>query len=161
MDDLPVHPGSYALFLGLFNPCLIRVGKLGWYSLPAGFYAYQGSARGPGGLRARLGRHLRGGGQLHWHIDYLREVSEVLGYTYTIREEKRFGNLPAECFWSQTLIALPEAGVPIPGFGASDCHSGCLSHLVHLSGAASLGNGLKERLALVLASEITMIVKAE
>ena len=34
-----------------------------------GYVAYVGSAGGPGGLRARLGRHLLGARRLWWHVD--------------------------------------------------------------------------------------------
>ncbi len=38
--------------------------------LKPGFYIYVGSACGPGGLRARISRHLCGKRKrLHWHID--------------------------------------------------------------------------------------------
>jgi len=38
-----------------------------------GYYIYIGSAFGPGGVRARMLRHLRADKPKHWHIDYLRE----------------------------------------------------------------------------------------
>ena len=52
-----------------------RFGKL---TLAAGQYAYVGSAHGPGGLRARVGRHLRAEKPLHWHIDYLTAALPVM-----------------------------------------------------------------------------------
>jgi Uri superfamily endonuclease len=41
--------------------------------LPAGRYLYCGSAKGPGGLKARLSRHMRRGKSVRWHIDRLTE----------------------------------------------------------------------------------------
>ncbi|HIQ09546.1 MAG TPA: DUF123 domain-containing protein, partial [Anaerolineaceae bacterium] len=56
---LPSTPGAYALALRLERPVGLRVGALGVWDFPEGVYVYLGSARGPGGIRARLGRHLR------------------------------------------------------------------------------------------------------
>ena len=58
-------PGSYVLVLHIS-----RVAQLGAHGSKAGFYCYADSARGPGGLRARLSRHLRQHKKPHWHIDY-------------------------------------------------------------------------------------------
>ena len=93
-------------------------------SLPAGDYVYVGSACGPGGLRARLGRHLSGAGRPHWHIDALRGHARIVGAYYCVSA------LRLECRWVQALLALPGVTAPAPGFGASDCRSGCLAHLV-------------------------------
>jgi Uri superfamily endonuclease len=129
--DIPRALGSYALHLRLTRSRLLTIGKLGTFDFPAGDYVYLGSAHGPGGLRARLGRHLRGEGALRWHVDYLRRVAEVIGYGYAAepRRDSRFP-MPLECVWSQELAALSDAQIPIPGFGASDCRSGCAAHLV-------------------------------
>lgn len=133
MDKLPIQPGTYALILTLAQSQNISVGRLGDFDFPAGFYIYVGSARGPGGIRARLGRHLRGGGVPHWHIDYLRAVAQVWDYRFQIgSDEKRFAN-PIECQWSQVFAAMPNAVITVPGFGASDCKAGCPAHLIYLA----------------------------
>ncbi len=68
--------GAYVLLL--ISPGIsLRVGGLGEVVLPAGILAYVGSARGPGGLGARIGRHFTKGKVLRWHIDYLTEVIEA------------------------------------------------------------------------------------
>lgn len=113
--------------LRLAEPVRLRVGALGMWDLPAGLYVYLGSARGPGGVRARLGRHLRGGGRPRWHVDYLRAVAHPVAWGYTVAPAP---GLPWECFWSQRLAAAPHAWMPVPGFGASDCRHGCPAHLV-------------------------------
>jgi Uri superfamily endonuclease len=95
--------------------------------VPAGDYFYIGSAHGAGGLRARVGRHLRGDGKRHWHIDYLRAVVEVQAVLYTVADKS------LECVWSQALAQLPGALIPIPHFGSSDCRSGCAAHLMAFS----------------------------
>ena len=119
--------GTYVLALWLAAPQTIRVGRLGEFRFPAGWYLYAGSALGPGGLKARLARHLRRVGnekQTHWHIDYLRERA-TWGGAWGRASGKR-----EECAWASALCRLPGARIEVPGFGASDCR--CAGHLVHL-----------------------------
>jgi len=59
------------LILRLPCPATVNVGRLGRVRFPAGWYAYVGSAYGPGGLAARISRHLRPSKPSHWHLDYL------------------------------------------------------------------------------------------
>ena len=127
LQDLPASPGTYALHLRVSRAYSITLGRLGQLILPVGHYFYLGSARGAGGLRARVGRHLFGDGTRHWHIDYLRTVAEVQGVFYTVAD------IAFECPWSQALATLPEALIPIPHFGSSDCRSGCEAHLIAFS----------------------------
>jgi Uri superfamily endonuclease len=122
--DLPPAGGAYVLHLAVFFARPLVIEHLGRQHFPAGHYFYCGSARGAGGLRARVGRHVRGDGQPRWHIDYLRAVAEVREVFYTVTD------IPLECAWSQALAQLPEAFIPTPGFGASDCRSGCGAHLI-------------------------------
>ena len=129
MDDIPVQPGTYALILELVEPRRLVVGKLGIFDFPTGFYIYLGSARGPGGIRARLGRHLGGVRAPHWHIDYLRAAAKVWGYRFQPNADTNL--IPQECEWSQALTQLPGASILIPNFGASDCKAGCLAHLIY------------------------------
>jgi Uri superfamily endonuclease len=124
IHNLPALPGVYALQLFIARSQKLTIGRLGKQRCPAGHYFYVGSAHGAGGLRARVGRHLRGDGTLHWHIDYLRAVAEVRGALYTVTDD------PLECPWSQALADLPGAFIPVPHFGASDCRSGCEAHLI-------------------------------
>lgn len=133
MDDLPVQPGIYSLILQLAESKSLIVGKLGRFDCPPGIYVYLGSARGSGGLRGRLGRHLRGDGKRHWHIDYLVSVSVVKGIGTIGLGSGATGCSPTECSWSQATLALPGATIPIPKFGASDCRSGCPAHLIHFA----------------------------
>lgn len=120
---LPDQPGTYVLVLRLPCPAVIGVGRLGHFPFPAGWYAYAGSAHGPGGLAARISRHLRSSKPLHWHVDYLRAYALPVKVWYAIGTQKR------ECAWAQTLSDLSGASIPAPRFGASDCH--CPAHLIH------------------------------
>lgn len=130
MDDLPVHPGSYALIVELPQVVDLTVGRLGRFSFPAGMYVYLGSAHGPGGLRARLGRHLRGDGRPRWHVDVLRAVAQVRGYELSVGKSSLVP--PLECRWSQCLAAVPGSAIIAPGFGAGDCRWNCAAHLIYL-----------------------------
>ncbi len=130
MTELPAVSGSYALFLGLSSSQTLTIGRLGEGFFSPGIYMYSGSARGPGGLRARLGRHLRAEGKPHWHIDTLRAVAEVIGCCYITDSMRTSLESPIECLWSQALTALPGISVPLLGFGASDCRAGCPAHLI-------------------------------
>jgi len=120
---LPPAPGTYVLHLHLGRSRRVLVGRLGEIRFRTGEYFYVGSALGPGGLRARLGRHLRGDGQARWHVDALRAVAQMHSVCYAVDEQ-------AECEWSQALAALPGAFIPAPSFGSSDCRSGCRAHLI-------------------------------
>lgn len=113
--------GTYALLLALDEEATIAVGKLGTFLFPAGYYLYIGSARG--GLFHRLRRHLERRKKLRWHIDYLRQWANVIEVWYLFSEES------LECSWAQAAAAMPQAQIPIPGFGSSDCR--CRSHLLY------------------------------
>ncbi|MBN1178034.1 MAG: GIY-YIG nuclease family protein [Anaerolineae bacterium] len=128
--SLSSEPGTYALLLSLSHPLPLTVGKLGRFDFPAGVYVYVGSARGPGGLSARLARHLRHPKPLHWHIDYLRAACQPLA-VWTVEDEQ-----PRECAWATAVARLPGASQPAPGFGASDCR--CPTHLFHFPTPPSL-----------------------
>lgn len=132
MSFLPGSPGEYVLELFLAQPATMQVGRLGEFTFPPGAYLYFGSACGPGGLRARLTRHMLpvSSHSVHWHIDYLRAVAglRALGILAGSCQEQAAQRL--ECRWSQALASLPGSLVPVPGFGASDCHLGCPAHLL-------------------------------
>ncbi|TKX54723.1 GIY-YIG nuclease family protein [Halorubrum sp. SP3] len=112
--------GSYTLVVALASDATLSAGALGEYRLPAGAYAYTGSALGSGGF-SRVDRHrrtARGDHDVrHWHVDYL------LGRpTARIDRVVRSVGVDVECAVAERL---PPG--PIDGFGASDC--GCPSHL--------------------------------
>lgn len=115
--------GSYLLVLRLEAPALVRAGALGAIVFPAGAYVYCGSALGPGGVRARARRHVRGAGARHWHIDYLLRCARVQAVW------ARPGPRRLECEWAASLAAHRDFSCPAPGFGSSDC--GCRAHLWH------------------------------
>lgn len=113
------------LILRLQRPATATVGRLGRFRFPAGWYAYVGSARGPGGLAARITRHLREPKPRRWHVDYLRAYARPVEIWYAVGTRKR------ECAWTKALSGLPGASIPVPRFGASDCR--CPAHLIHFA----------------------------
>jgi len=128
MLDLPRQPGTYVLFVRLDNPCAISVGRRGTAALEPGLYAYTGSALGPGGLAARIDRHLRRNKRPHWHIDGLTTAAPVTALWW------QEGPHRLECQWAAALGAGPGTVVPVPRFGASDCR--CPAHLFRVAPSA-------------------------
>ena len=125
-SHFPHHPGTYALLMHLAHPQTLKIGHLGEHVFPAATYVYAGSACGPGGLAARIERHLRLNKPLHWHVDYLRPYVSVSCVFYSTAAQR------LECVWSQNLLQFPGAFVPLTHFGASDCSTGCPAHLIGL-----------------------------
>ena len=119
--DLPDAPGTYVLLLCGDEPTTIQINRFGTISLKAGVYAYVGSARGPGGLRARVRRHMRPVKPIHWHIDTLTALMPVTKVWFEASSER------LECIWARALAGLHGISTPVPGFGSSDC--ACRSHL--------------------------------
>jgi len=133
MSSIPVLPGAYAVQFTLVLSHTITIGSLGKVHLPQGEYIYLGSARGPGGLRARLARHLdQQPAKRHWHIDYLHATNRACAFCYVTDQEIEIHPIlnPIECIWSQALNAHPRSFIPVPGFGAGDCLSVCSAHLI-------------------------------
>ncbi|MEZ3164417.1 GIY-YIG nuclease family protein [Halorubrum sp. RMP-47] len=121
--------GSYTLVVDLAADATLSAGALGEHRLPAGAYAYTGSALGSGGF-ARVDRHRRTARDdhdvRHWHVDYL------LGHPAArIDRVVRSAGVDVECAVAERL---PEG--PVDGFGASDC--GCPSHLAAADGLDAL-----------------------
>jgi len=113
--------GTYTLLIELPAAASIEVGALGEIDFEAGWYAYTGSAFGPGGF-SRVVRHreIASGERAirHWHVDYLLgDTDAAIDDVWTSPGEGR------ECG-----IARELSGDPIEDFGASDC--GCSAHLV-------------------------------
>ncbi|MGJ0505005.1 MAG: GIY-YIG nuclease family protein [Methylocystis sp.] len=126
--DAPTTAGAYVLALRLDAPLNVRVGKTS-ASLSAGDYLYCGSARGPGGLRARLARHMRPQKRAHWHIDQITSAARILGAFIDEAGD--------ECALNAALDRLP---APVAGFGSSDCRR-CAAHLRFWPEGAALPSG--------------------
>ncbi len=124
MDEpVPSETGAYVLIIELTAPLEIDVATLPRAALPAGRYAYCGSAYGPGGLKARIGRHLRADKAHRWHVDRLTAAGRVV--------DVRAVPGGRECDLLARVLEAPGTSVPVPGFGSSDCRR-CPAHLVAL-----------------------------
>ncbi len=135
--ELTDCPGTYVLVLEVREPARIRAGRLGELEVAPGWYAYIGSAFGPGGVVARCRHHRRISVRPHWHIDYLRAVSELREIWFSCDSGRR------EHTWSDLIGKGKSATQPFSGFGASDC--GCRSHLFRFSKTPSF-MGFRRRL---------------
>jgi Uri superfamily endonuclease len=84
-----------------------------------------GSARQ--GVAVRVARHRRlaenKSGKPHWHIDHL------LVHPHTVWTGETMPENSAECRVSKDIASMKGVTAPVPGFGSSDCRSGCGAHL--------------------------------
>lgn len=121
--------GVYTLIIHLPTIIRLRVGTLGEHQFSRGCYAYTGSALGLGaaGLRRRVARHLKRKKHEFWHIDHLltRKDAVVIAIIAAQTCEK------AECEINRRLRDEIAKGIPVLGFGASDCKEKCGSHLLY------------------------------
>jgi len=128
LDRCPAEPGAYTLAITLGAPLALTIPRFAGRRLGAGLYVYAGSAHGPGGLRARLGRHLKRQKARRWHVDHLTAVATDV-HALAVLEAR-------ECDLLVHLLAGGGFSVPLPGFGASDCRT-CPTHLLHWSPTAT------------------------
>ena len=115
------HPGSYVLILRVRHDVDLPVGRLGVVRFDEGFYAYVGSALGPGGLHARLRHHASRTPRPHWHVDHLRRAADLLEAWVCVsgrRLEHRLARLLPRAVGVRPHLAR---------FGSSDCS--CETHL--------------------------------
>jgi Uri superfamily endonuclease len=139
-ERLPALPGAYTL-------CVVTRESIPHPSkqlnspppLSVGTYVYLGSARGPGGIRARCARHLRRDKSRRWHVDHLTADAVSLSV--------RAAPFPKsdECGLCARLAARPDLAAPVPGFGNSDCRT-CESHLFRILGDTEI-DGILEVLS--------------
>lgn len=119
---LPAAPGSYVLELRLEREVRIVAGRLGPLRLGPGRLRYYGSARGPGGLAARIGRHLRPEARRpRWHIDALTACAPVTRVRLEL-EASEHDLLRRDLGSGRWVVAAS-------GFGSSDCRR-CPAHLL-------------------------------
>lgn len=114
--------GAYLLLITLDRPLDFSLrGKL--VRLPEGTYAYAGSANGPGGISARVARHMRREKKPHWHVDALTmAAARITALAFPGGRE---------CRLMERLLASGQAEIPVVGFGSSDCRT-CEAHLARI-----------------------------
>ncbi len=128
--ELPAVAGAYALVIELARPRRLNIRTLAPATLAPGHYLYLGSARGPGGIRARVARHLRRDKAKHWHVDHL--TGRWLGRITRVIAAPG----GSECDLVRRALEFDGVRAPVAGFGSSDCPT-CRSHLLQLTGDAA------------------------
>ena len=117
-EDAPTLPGAYVLIIELAASIQIPLPRKPKSILQAGRYLYCGSAKGSGGIRARLSRHMQRDKVIHWHVDLLTGAGRVTGaWIFPGRDA------------CDLIRALSHLSAPIRGFGSTDCPK-CCSHLL-------------------------------
>lgn len=124
MENYQKERGVYFLVIKLGKTQEIKVGKLGKFSFPKGYYIYTGSALK--NLDARIKRHLKKQKRKFWHIDYLLACKNAK----IMKIFKIKTSLKLECKLNHKLRKKLRASVVIKKFGSSDCN--CDSHLLYL-----------------------------
>ena len=125
--------GIYCLFIDV-EDCSIDIGAKGKMDFPQGLYVYVGSAQNS--IEKRITRHLSGDKKVRWHIDYLlaSEKARVVRIAYKEAPKEE------EC---AAASAFAEDGIPIKGFGCSDCS--CNSHLIRVDKIDTRGMKIYEK----------------
>ncbi|MCJ2178935.1 DUF123 domain-containing protein [Novosphingobium album (ex Hu et al. 2023)] len=119
-EGLDRSPGAYVLVIDPAVP--VTFARKGIAATPlSGWLVYAGSARGGGGIGARLRRHLRQDKKVHWHVDELTNAAARISALA----------IPggSECEIVDRLLASGLFETALVGFGSSDCRS-CDAHLL-------------------------------
>lgn len=70
--------GVYILVFEVNRDMCMNIGSLGYVCFPKGVYGYVGSAKGFGGIKARIKHHMnKYKRRFRWHIDYLTVRNDV------------------------------------------------------------------------------------
>ena len=112
--------GIYKLVIKLSRDKEIKIGKLGTFVFPKGFYVYTGSAQN--GFEKRINRHLSSNKKFHWHIDYLLTYAKVI-------KVLRYVGSKDECKLNSVTGQSAGATQIVKKFGSSDCN--CVTHLYY------------------------------
>lgn len=124
-DAITDEKGAYLLLMRLEQAAEFELRNSVSVRLERGWLAYAGSARGGGGLRARLRRHFRTEKALHWHVDRLTVYAAEIA-ALPVPD----GN---ECDLVARLLRSPAFDIAVRGFGNTDCAT-CDSHLLRFRG---------------------------
>ena len=128
--DVDPDSGHYVLLLRLTGPARLRIGALGTFTFPAGWYIYTGSARR--NMQARLRRHFSAEKKIRWHIDSLTSARTCHAVGAVVVPST------GECALNRLVVASLGSVHPCRGFGASDCRERCCSHLSYRHEPVSL-----------------------
>ena len=121
IEHMPSLGGAYILALELDRTVHVKFATGVAGQLEPGWYVYAGSARGSGGIRARVRRHFREQKPVHWHIDLL---------TTRVRDMAALAVADGcECELVRKLLDSGQFWPALAGFGSTDCRR-CESHLL-------------------------------
>ena len=127
-----LNKGSYCLIMKLDFDRKIKIGKLGIFDFPEGYYVYVGSAMK--NLKQRIIRHFSSKKKLKWHIDYFLEHSHIIKVV-VFPSNKRL-----ECKISRFLSKY--GSVIAEKFGSTDCD--CKTHLYYFVTKKELNNAINK-----------------
>ncbi|MGB9806058.1 MAG: GIY-YIG nuclease family protein [Thermoproteota archaeon] len=106
-----IGKGSYSIILKLNSNKKLKVGALKTIFLSRGFYVYNGSAYGVGGLLSRIKHHLEKRKRLHWHIDYLTSNSECKVLRIIVCKKRNLErDVSLEMLKEREFIGIPKFG---------------------------------------------------
>ena len=139
VDGLPLK-GAYALLIEIRKSIKVKVGSLGLLNFEKGTWVYVGSAMGEGStsLEKRLQRHFSKDKSIFWHVDWL--LASEASPSAAIWTESE---IETECQISQALVKSPIFELGHKGFGSSDCHGACGTHLFRYIGDESVIDTLR------------------
>jgi Uri superfamily endonuclease len=119
-DAVANGKGAYILLFTLAEPVQFVRRALGAHHI-SGPLLYVGSARGGGGIAARVGRHMQRGKAVRWHVDELTNAARSVSALALPDGD--------ECSLVARLIASGAFESAVRGFGSSDCKV-CPAHLL-------------------------------
>lgn len=142
--DISGSKGTYMLIIDIGDDLNIKVGCLGRCELKKGTYIYIGSARGPGGLKARINRHLKLNKKVKWHIDYLT-VNPTVKIRAAVYLKSR---AVLETIIAKKLLSNNAFEGVIKGFGCTD-RKGNYTHLYRLRNPCSVKKLIQELIEMI------------
>lgn len=120
LPQLDGSRGAYVLLAHLAVPVAFTRRAIACRSLH-GWLIYVGSARGAGGIRARLGHHFAAAKPVRWHIDAVTNIANMMAAIAVIDG--------IECALVERLLDSGTFETALPGFGSTDCRR-CEGHLL-------------------------------
>ncbi|MBO3763117.1 MAG: GIY-YIG nuclease family protein [Candidatus Brockarchaeota archaeon] len=110
-----IGKGSYSIIFKLIINKKLEVGTLKTTFLSRGFYVYNGSAYGSGGLMSRIKHHVEKKKRRHWHMDYVTSSSKCKILKIIVCKKRNI-----ERRISLEMLEEKDSFIGIPKFGATD-----------------------------------------
>jgi len=151
-QELPRTGGGYAIIIRIEKNIKIELFKKN-IDVKPGFYVYIGSACGPGGLRARILRHLKRTKKIRWHIDKITSNinAKVIIIIYSDKVQgNSFERKVSSCLFRKGLDYIEK-------FGSTDDKEN-ISHLFYSKYLDKLSLLLKECIMEITNNYIELII---